>query len=114
MCPEDVVVLTFPSASPGVFTAPVRGIYVFAFNCFAAASNPKSSVLFKNDEQIVSIWDEPSKGDNEDNGFNAATLLLEPEDKVYIKLWKNAHISKTSSHSTFSGFLLSPLKKEQE
>ncbi|XP_017542757.1 complement C1q-like protein 2 [Pygocentrus nattereri] len=98
------------NSTTGVFTAPVRGVYFFAFNCFAGASKPMSSALFKNNVNVVSIWDQPSSGDSEDNGFNAATLLLDPGDRVYIKLWKNTQIALTDGYSTFSGFLLYPLK----
>ncbi|XP_036414984.1 cerebellin-2-like [Colossoma macropomum] len=100
------------NSTTGVFTAPVRGVYVFAFNCFAGASRPMSSALFKNDVNVVSIWDQPSSGDSEDNGFNAATLLLDPGDRVYIKLWKGTQIAITDGYTTFSGFLLYPLKQE--
>ncbi|KAL6464269.1 hypothetical protein MHYP_G00265860 [Metynnis hypsauchen] len=100
------------NSTTGVFTAPLRGVYFFAFNCFAGASRPMSSALFKNNVNIVSIWDQPSSGDNEDNGFNAATLLLDPGDRVYIKLWRNTQIANTDGYSTFSGFLLYPLKQE--
>uniref|UniRef100_A0A8B9HX78 C1q domain-containing protein n=1 Tax=Astyanax mexicanus TaxID=7994 RepID=A0A8B9HX78_ASTMX len=96
----------------GVFTAPVNGVYFFAFNCFAGARKAMSSALYKNEQHIVSVWDQPTTGDNEDNSFNAATLLLEPGDRVYIRLLKNSHISKLDKHSTFSGFLIYPLKSE--
>ncbi|KAL7837068.1 hypothetical protein SRHO_G00267790 [Serrasalmus rhombeus] len=98
------------NSTTGEFTAPVRGVYFFTFNCFAGASRPMSSALFKNNVNVVSIWDQPSSGDSEDNGFNAATLLLDPGDRVYIKLWKNTQIALTDGYSTFSGFLLYPLK----
>ncbi|KAL7843752.1 hypothetical protein AOLI_G00252640 [Acnodon oligacanthus] len=100
------------NSTTGVFTAPVRGVYFFAFNCFAGASRPMSSALFKNNVNVVSIWDQPSSGDSEDNGFNAATLLLDPGDRVYIKLWKNTQIAVTDGLTTFSGFLLYALKPE--
>lgn len=91
----------------GVFTAPLRGVYHFDFFNVAHLERFQSVVrLEKNGEHVV------TSQENMPNGMgtagNSATLLLEPGDVVFLRLWSNHRIYDDSSHrySTFSGRLL--------
>ncbi|XP_047454114.1 uncharacterized protein LOC125015998 [Mugil cephalus] len=101
-------------AATGVFTAPVRGVYYIRFTANAPTDFPMSAVLYKNDLSIQLIAHEQSSGEGSDTASNGATLLLEKDDKLKMKLWHNTQIWDNSNHhSTFSGFLLFPMVEEQ-
>lgn len=91
----------------GIFTAPVRGVYLFSlFEC-SLSPQPASLSLHKNDQMIVSVAKRRFQHDGVDNGSNGATLQLEQGDQVYVRLWKDSWVYDSTAHfTTFSGVLL--------
>lgn len=97
-------------SSPGVFTAPIRGVYYIRFTANGPTNFPKSAVLYKNDNEIQLIAHEQTSGEGSDTASNGAALLLEKGDRLKMVLWHNTQIWDNSNHhSTFSGFLLFPM-----
>ncbi len=95
---------------PGVFTAPLRGVYYIRFTANAPTDFPMSAVLYKNGAGVQLIAHEQPSGKGSDTASNGAALLLEAGDTLYLQLWDNTQIWDNSNHhSTFSGFLLFPM-----
>ncbi|XP_047430872.1 complement C1q-like protein 2 [Mugil cephalus] len=95
----------------GVFTAMMRGMYYFCFTMYNNnAGQPNSVVsLMMNHQRVVSTWDTEGQ-DTHDSATNAAVLLLEPGDNVYVKLYaKRVLYDDDFYYNTFSGFLLYPM-----
>lgn len=92
----DILVFT------GVFTAPVGGVYYFAFCCHAG----KGLSLIKNGELIVATSDVRSGSDAPDNGGNTAFLQLSEADEVLVRLPANSTVWASGHTTTFSGFLV--------
>ncbi|KPP62930.1 Complement C1q tumor necrosis factor-related protein 4-like [Scleropages formosus] len=93
----------------GIFTVPVKGVYYIRFTANAETDHLMSSVLYKNDELMLIVHEQPS-GAGSDTASNGATFLLEEGDKLYMSLWADTHIwDNANRHSTFSGFLLFPM-----
>ncbi|KAF3697759.1 Complement C1q-like protein 2 C1q and tumor necrosis factor-related protein 10 [Channa argus] len=97
------------SPHTGYFTAPVRGVYYFAFTSICWASSESSGgSLYKNGKHIVS-WYGFSKN-HPTSGSNSAILMLQAGDMVNVHLWSKQMISDNeNNYSTFSGFLLFPM-----
>ncbi|KAK7149246.1 hypothetical protein R3I94_008767 [Phoxinus phoxinus] len=93
----------------GVFTAPLKGMYMFRFSVYGHGGTPSSISIVKNGERVVSAHDVQEKGAL--NSSNGVVLLLEVGDVVYVRLWSGARIyDGQNNHITFSGFLLFPLR----
>ncbi|XP_063067993.1 uncharacterized protein LOC134459564 [Engraulis encrasicolus] len=94
----------------GVFTAPVRGVYMFFVFLHAGghASNNGGVTLHKNgDHVVIASAHQTSHSVNPSNGVS---LLLEVGDVVYVKLWPNSWVwDSYAHHTTFSGHLLFPM-----
>lgn len=103
-------IVSHPATAPGMFTAPVRGVYYIRFTANAPTNFPMSAVLYKNGHQIELIAHEQPSGEGSDTASNGAALLLEQGDTLSLQLWHNTQIWDNSNHhSTFSGFLLFPM-----
>ncbi|XP_072547249.1 uncharacterized protein [Salminus brasiliensis] len=98
----------------GVFTAPVRGLYVFSFNVFnaydfsasQAAQQGMAVALLKNGAQVLSATDSLPAADKQDNCGGSASLLLNKGDQVYMTLWANNRIyTDVIKRNAFSGHL---------
>ncbi|XP_051984457.1 uncharacterized protein LOC127645006 isoform X2 [Xyrauchen texanus] len=94
----------------GIFTAPMRGVYVFRVFSKAYGNRDKAVVagLFKNDQHIFSTYA------RQEGGFisssNGVSLLLEKGDRVYVNLYSGNWIfDNEHHHSTFSGHMLFPM-----
>ncbi|XP_051553340.1 cerebellin-1-like [Myxocyprinus asiaticus] len=94
----------------GIFTAPMRGVYVFRVFSKAYGNRDKAVVagLFKNDQHVFSTYA------RQEGGFisssNGVSLLLEKGDRVYVNLYSGHWIfDNEHHHSTFSGHLLFPM-----
>lgn len=95
---------------PGVFTAPIRGVYYVRFTANAPTDFTMSAVLYKNGQQVQLIAHEQPSGKGSDTASNGAALLLGEGDTLSMQLWHNTQIWDNSNHhSTFSGFLLFPM-----
>ncbi|XP_029561617.1 complement C1q-like protein 2 [Salmo trutta] len=91
----------------GIFTAPVRGLYLFRFYIYAWADSsvPTSALLYKNGHQIAIAQAVHSSGAI--NSSNGVSLLLEVGDVVNMHLSTGRKIFDNEyHHSTFSGHLL--------
>ncbi|XP_063072501.1 cerebellin-2-like [Engraulis encrasicolus] len=91
----------------GIFTAPVRGVYLFSvFEC-SLSPQPASVSLHRNQEMVVSVAKGQTQRDGAANGSNGVTLHLEQGDQVYVRLWKDSWVYDSTAHyTTFSGVLL--------
>ncbi|XP_041698454.1 uncharacterized protein LOC121535445 [Coregonus clupeaformis] len=91
----------------GIFTAPVRGLYLFRFYIYGGGDNsvPTTATLHKNGHQIASAHAVQASGGI--NSSNGVSVLLEVGDVVYMHLLAGRKIyDNTNRHSTFSGHLL--------
>lgn len=101
-----------------MFTAPVKGVYVFTFVVYNTLEYVTEVKLMRNGEMVVSATENlrisDSDGrpttDTEDTTTNSATLLLEKSDQVYIELPATKGIHARKRRNTFSGYLLYPLQ----
>lgn len=93
----------------GIFTAPVRGVYYFSFSGHNSSSKPMGLRLFKNGQQMVTVFNHVA-GNRPETATNGMTLQLEKGDQVYMRLRANTWIfDNVNDHSTFIGHLLFPL-----
>ncbi|XP_048011597.1 complement C1q-like protein 2 [Megalobrama amblycephala] len=92
----------------GVFTAPLKGAYMFRISVYGHGPVSGGSI-YKNGQRVVMAYDYQAQ--DRLNSSNGVVLILEVGDVVYVKLWHNAKIYDDQyNHSTFSGFLLFPLR----
>ncbi|XP_048011396.1 heavy metal-binding protein HIP-like isoform X2 [Megalobrama amblycephala] len=93
----------------GIFTAPLKGAYMFRISVFSHAPTASGATIYKNGEKVVIAYD--NRPQSELNSSNGVVLILEVGDVVYVRLYPNSRIHDSyNNHSTFSGFLLFPLK----
>ncbi|KAL3968283.1 DNA polymerase gamma 1 [Sarotherodon galilaeus] len=90
----------------GVFTAPVRGLYVFSFTAADYLKGYMGLYLYKNDQPIVFSLDLNDHGGYASTS-NAVCLELEEGDQVHLGLPASYRLYDDSRNfSVFSGFLL--------
>ncbi|XP_056092498.1 uncharacterized protein LOC130071662 [Rhinichthys klamathensis goyatoka] len=98
----------------GIFTAPLKGAYMFRISVHGNGETAANAAIFKNGEHVVIAHDEqaPAQGKkNLKNSSNGAVLILEAGDVVYVRLRSNGSIADNhENYNTFSGFLLFPLR----
>ncbi|KAL1276409.1 hypothetical protein QQF64_036032 [Cirrhinus molitorella] len=98
----------------GIFTAPLKGAYMFRISVYGSASQsiPSTVSIFKNGQQVVIAH--AHQAANVVNSSNGVVLLLEVGDVVFVRLLANRRISDISqnNHNTFSGYLLFPLREQ--
>ncbi|XDV25794.1 hypothetical protein PO909_029651 [Leuciscus waleckii] len=96
----------------GVFTAPLKGAYMFRVSVFGIGPTSATAYIYKNGERVVSAYARQAK--DYLNSSNGVVLILEVGDVVYVRLWPNTRIyDGQSNHNTFSGFLLFPLREQE-
>ncbi|AWO99319.1 putative complement C1q-like protein 2-like [Scophthalmus maximus] len=105
---------TFPVSpspfSPGVFTAPRAGVYVFAFTVY-------SSVSARLYHKVQLIWNgtptagafENNREDNEDSATQLVVLQLQKGDQVYVQLTSGRKLCDYLAYNIFTGYMLYPL-----
>ncbi|XP_051747865.1 uncharacterized protein LOC127511192 isoform X8 [Ctenopharyngodon idella] len=93
----------------GVFTAPLKGAYMFRVSVHGHGPTIAGASIFKNGEHVVVAYDyQPQGGLNSSNGV---VLILEVGDVVYVRLWSGRRIyDDQNNHNSFSGYLLFPLR----
>ncbi|XDV25747.1 hypothetical protein PO909_029613 [Leuciscus waleckii] len=92
----------------GVFTAPLKGAYMFRVSVFGVGPTPAAAYIYKNGERLVLAY--ARQPQNELNSSNGVVLILEVGDVVYVRLRSGAKIHDDQDNlNTFSGFLLFPL-----
>lgn len=90
----------------GIFIAPVNGVYFFTFSGHNRSSKPMGLRLFKNGQQMITVYNHPL-GDRFDTGSNSISLNLEKGDQVYMRLRENTWVfDNVNDHTSFSGHLL--------
>ncbi|XP_048011570.1 uncharacterized protein LOC125245134 [Megalobrama amblycephala] len=93
----------------GVFTAPLKGAYMFRISVYGHGPTASGASIYKNGQRAVLAYAHQSQ--RELNSSNGVVLILEAGDVVYVRLWPNTRIHYNgNNHSTFSGFLLFPLR----
>ncbi|XP_039542927.1 uncharacterized protein LOC120489833 [Pimephales promelas] len=96
----------------GVFTAPLKGAYMFRISVYGHGPTAAAASIFKNGERVVLAY--AGQPQRELNSSNGVVLILEVGDVVYVRLWPNTRIfDSDNNHSTFSGFLLFPLREQE-
>uniref|UniRef100_A0A9J8CH43 C1q domain-containing protein n=1 Tax=Cyprinus carpio carpio TaxID=630221 RepID=A0A9J8CH43_CYPCA len=95
----------------GIFTAPLKGAYMFSFSIYGHGSPSTASTVYivKNGEKVVI-----AHGHQDQyvvNSSKGVVLILEVGDVVYLRLCSGRWIyDDQNKHSTFSGYLLFPLR----
>ncbi|XP_034038484.1 cerebellin-4-like [Thalassophryne amazonica] len=93
----------------GIFTAPVRGLYYFSYSGHNHSSKSMGLQLMKNGRHITMVYNHPY-GNRYETATKGTTLYLNVTDQVYMRLMKHNWIFDNNNyHSTFVGFLVSPL-----
>ncbi|XP_048012855.1 complement C1q-like protein 4 [Megalobrama amblycephala] len=94
----------------GVFTAPVKGAYVFEFSVYHFGQLiPAGGYLMKNGQHVAMAYAKQDQGAL--NSSKGVVLILEVGDRIYVNLWSNSRIfDNQNHHNTFSGYMLFPLK----
>ncbi|XP_062401096.1 complement C1q-like protein 2 isoform X2 [Sardina pilchardus] len=88
----------------GIFTAPLKGIYMFMFFDIVHAAHGSTMHLYKNEQKIVSTVEWKSDSDGIDGGSNGVILQLDQQDQVYVRLKANTWVYDDSHHyTTFNG-----------
>ncbi|XP_048011395.1 uncharacterized protein LOC125245015 isoform X1 [Megalobrama amblycephala] len=98
----------------GIFTAPLKGAYMFRVSVYGHAGTAASVYIIKNGEKVVSAHDHQAQNPDALNSSNGVVLILEVGDVVYVRLWSGRRIYENQNiHNTFSGFLLFPLREQE-
>ncbi|XP_048022287.1 heavy metal-binding protein HIP-like isoform X2 [Megalobrama amblycephala] len=93
----------------GIFTAPLKGAYMFRISIYGHGGTPATASIYKNGEQVVTAHDVQAQ--DRLNASNGVVLILEVGDVVYVRLWSGNRIYDNQHNlNTFSGFLLFPLR----
>ncbi|RXN14239.1 complement C1q 2 isoform X2 [Labeo rohita] len=98
----------------GIFTAPLKGAYMFNFSVFGFGNPSYSSTasIMKNGERVVvahGYQDQYVIGSTK-----GVVLILEVGDVVYVSLWSQKKLTDNqANHNTFSGYLLFPLREQE-
>ncbi|XP_067247353.1 uncharacterized protein [Chanodichthys erythropterus] len=96
----------------GVFTAPLKGAYMFRVSVYGHGGTPSTVSIYKNEEKVVIAHDVQAQ--DRVNSSNGVVLILEVGDVVYVRLWSGTRIfDDTNNFNTFSGFLLFPLREQE-
>lgn len=93
----------------GIFTAPLKGAYMFRISVFGYGPTPSGACIYKNGKKLVIAF--ANQPQRELNSSNGVVLILEVGDVVYVRLYPNTKIYDSyNNHNTFSGYLLFPLR----
>ncbi|XP_048011298.1 complement C1q-like protein 2 [Megalobrama amblycephala] len=96
----------------GIFTAPLKGAYMFRISVYGDGPTAATAAIFKNGDQVVIAH--AYHNVNSLASSNGVVLVLEVGDVVYVRLWSGRRlIDNQDSHNTFSGFLLFPLREQE-
>ncbi|KAL1250924.1 hypothetical protein QQF64_018720 [Cirrhinus molitorella] len=98
----------------GIFTAPLKGAYMFNFSVFGNGnpSTPSTASIVKNGERVAIAHGHQEK--YAVNSSKGVVLILEVGDVVYVRLWSGRRIyDSQSNYNTFSGYLLFPLREQE-
>ncbi|XP_048010307.1 complement C1q-like protein 4 [Megalobrama amblycephala] len=92
----------------GIFTAPLKGVYMFGISVYGRPGNAATAAIIKNGKQAVVA--DANQPQNVFSSSNGVVLLLEVGDVVYVRLWSDRRIFDDHNNlNTFSGYILFPL-----
>ncbi|KAI2644997.1 Complement C1q-like protein 4 [Labeo rohita] len=94
----------------GIFTAPLKGVYVFQISVYGEGhpSYPSSVYLIKNGQRVVMVHGQQAS--YAVTASKGVVLILEVGDVVFVRLWAGSRLQDNKNyHNTFSGYLLFPL-----
>ncbi|XP_031613836.1 complement C1q-like protein 4 [Oreochromis aureus] len=91
----------------GVFIAPVAGIYYFSI--FYHSGRNGMLKLYKNNHVIAMTHHYQPEQHGSKNGGNAVFLQMQTGDQVYVCLGANSQVWGSNYHTTFSGYLVTPI-----
>ncbi len=94
----------------GIFTAPMKGAYMFNFSVYVhgGQSKPSTASIVKNGQNVLIAHARQDQYDV--NSSKAVVLILEVGGVVYVRLWSGRSIyDNGNNYNTFSGHLLFPL-----
>uniref|UniRef100_A0A665V1H8 C1q domain-containing protein n=1 Tax=Echeneis naucrates TaxID=173247 RepID=A0A665V1H8_ECHNA len=95
------------SPTTGLFTAPVKGVYHFEWHIHGYLSE-SAAQLIRNSNYIYTSVEKQTEGDA--SSSQAALLLLEASDVVFLHLYQKTKVYDNANHlTTFSGHLLFPI-----
>ncbi|XP_067247350.1 uncharacterized protein [Chanodichthys erythropterus] len=98
----------------GIFTAPLKGAYMFRVSVYGHGGTPSTASIYKNEEHMVVAHDVQAQDNDRLNSSNGVVLILEVGDVVYVRLGSGKRIADNgNNHNTFSGFLLFPLREQE-
>ncbi|XP_048026805.1 complement C1q-like protein 2 [Megalobrama amblycephala] len=93
----------------GIFTAPLKGAYMFRISIHGHGGTPATVSIIKNGEHMVVAHDVQAQ--DRLNSSNGVVLILEVGDVVYVRLGSGSRIAGGAQNfNTFSGYLLFPLR----
>ncbi|XP_067248905.1 complement C1q-like protein 4 [Chanodichthys erythropterus] len=93
----------------GIFTAPLKGAYMFRVSAFGNGGTAASVFIVKNGQQMVIAHDNQPHYDL--SSSNGVVLILEVGDVVYVRLVAGRRLyDSEKNYNTFSGYLLFPLR----
>ncbi|XP_048022288.1 multimerin-2-like [Megalobrama amblycephala] len=96
----------------GIFTAPLKGAYMFRVTVYGHGGTGSSASIYKNGKHMVVSFNYQAQ--DRVNSSNGVVLILEAGDVVYVRLGTNTRIADSeNNHNTFSGFLLFPLREQE-
>uniref|UniRef100_A0A3Q4GZD7 C1q domain-containing protein n=1 Tax=Neolamprologus brichardi TaxID=32507 RepID=A0A3Q4GZD7_NEOBR len=91
----------------GVFIAPVAGIYYFSI--FYHSGRNGTLKLYMNNHLIAMTHHYQPEQRGSKNGGNAVFLQMQTGDQVYVCLGPNSQVWGSNYHTTFSGYLVTPI-----
>ncbi|KAH3805790.1 complement C1q tumor necrosis factor-related protein 4-like [Dreissena polymorpha] len=97
------------SATTGVFTAPLSGVYVFSCTIMTLDQHTTHVALQKNNTPLSTIYVSGGSGHGWDSASSTVTVPLAKGDSVSVKHMDNDHGLAGAFYggqSTFTGFLL--------
>ena len=92
------------NTSNGIFTAPIAGVYFFAFNCYQNNTSDCEVDLFIG-SQAIAVGRNFSDGASYDSLEVSTNILLSAGDQVKVRVVNGTAYVNTSV-SSFSGFLI--------
>ncbi|XP_051747858.1 uncharacterized protein LOC127511192 isoform X1 [Ctenopharyngodon idella] len=95
----------------GIFTAPLKGAYMFRINVHGNGPTPSAASIYKNGKHVVIANDYQSHDQGGLNSSNGVVLILEVGDVVYVRLVPGRRVfDNQNNYNSFSGYILFPLR----
>ncbi|ROL46378.1 Complement C1q-like protein 4 [Anabarilius grahami] len=76
----------------GIFTAPLKGAYMFRVSVYGHGGTPATVSIIKNGKHMVIVHDNQPQAQDRVNASNGVVLILEVGDVVYVRLWAGSSL----------------------